>query len=48
VCVIQVRLACPTDGQIHLVVREPATCRYVLTLYLPLVCNRPEFRPRTL
>jgi hypothetical protein len=43
----QVRLACPTDGQIHLVVREPATCRYVLTLYLPLVCNRPEYRPKT-
>jgi len=43
----QVRFACPVDGQVHLVVNEPSTCRYVLTLYLPIVCKHPAYRPTT-
>jgi len=39
----QVRFACSLDGEIHLMVNEPKTCRYVLTLYLPVMCEHPSF-----
>jgi len=38
-----VRWACSPDGQVHLVVREPSVCKYVLVLYLPELCTLPEF-----
>lgn len=34
----QVQLACSPDADVYMLVREPETCRYVVTLYHPTVC----------
>ncbi|KAK3242402.1 Protein OS-9 [Cymbomonas tetramitiformis] len=40
---VQVKFACSTDGHTHLLVIEPATCRYTIVLYLPIMCRHPKY-----
>jgi hypothetical protein len=40
-----VRIACSPDGDLHLLVREPDFCQYVLVVYSPALCSVPEFSP---
>lgn len=46
----EVRFACsPTAGdkdQMHMVVREPDYCTYVITVYLPSLCSNAAFKPQ--
>jgi hypothetical protein len=42
----EVRLACSPDGEMHMLVREPAFCSYVVVLYVPTLCNMPELLPQ--
>ena len=35
----ELRLACSPDKQAHMIVREPAQCVYIITLYLPKLCQ---------
>lgn len=35
----QVQLACSPDSDAYMLVREPETCRYVVTLYHPSICT---------
>lgn len=38
----ELRLACSPDKAAHMVVREPAQCLYIITLYLPGLCRTPQ------
>lgn len=38
-----VQYACSPDGLEHVLVREPSTCTYVITVYLPAMCAHPQF-----
>ncbi|KAL0022201.1 hypothetical protein WJX77_005622 [Trebouxia sp. C0004] len=35
----ELRLACSPDKQSHMIIREPAQCVYIITLYLPALCQ---------
>lgn len=41
----ELRLACSPDKVAHMVVREPAQCLYIITLYLPGLCRTPQAAP---
>ena len=36
---LQVQLVCSPDAEVYMLVREPETCRYVVTLYHPSICS---------
>ena len=38
-----VQYACSPDGLEHVVVREPSTCVYVITVFLPAMCSHAQF-----
>ena len=35
----ELRLACSPDKDTHMVVREPAQCIYIVTVYIPELCQ---------
>lgn len=35
----ELRLACSPDQEAHMVIREPAQCLYIITLYIPGLCQ---------
>lgn len=41
----EVRIACSPDERMHLLVREPDFCSYIFVLYVPALCELPEFYP---
>jgi hypothetical protein len=38
-----VQYACSPDGLEHVMVREPSTCKYVITVFLPAMCSHAQF-----
>jgi hypothetical protein len=42
---VELRAACSPDGDVHLLVREPKFCSYVMVLYSPALCRLPAFLP---
>lgn len=38
----ELRLACSPDKAAHTVVREPAQCLYIITVYLPGLCHATQ------
>lgn len=38
----ELRLACSPDKAAHMVIREPAQCLYVITMYLPGLCHATQ------
>ena len=41
----ELRLACSPDKAPHMVVREPAQCLYIITVYLPGLCHNTLAAP---
>ena len=41
----ELRLACSPDKVAHMVVREPAQCVYIITVYLPGLCRATQAAP---
>lgn len=39
----QVRVVCSPDQQWYMTVAEPSTCRYVITLFAPPLCELPGY-----
>lgn len=42
----QVQLVCSPDAEVYMLVREPETCRYVVTLYHPSICDIQGYQHR--
>ena len=38
----ELRLACSPDEEAHMIVREPAQCMYIITVYLPGLCQATQ------
>jgi hypothetical protein len=43
---LQVRSACSPDAESYMLVREPAMCRYIVTLYHPAICQDKKYAIR--
>lgn len=42
---VELRAACSPDTALHLLVREPEFCRYIMVLYHPHLCKVRELKP---
>ncbi|CAL8463374.1 g2908 [Coccomyxa elongata] len=42
----KVQLVCSPDAEVYMLVREPETCRYVVTLYHPSICDIDGYQHR--
>jgi len=41
----ELRIACSPDMGIHMKIREPEVCSYIIVLYLPALCEHPDYSP---
>ncbi len=44
---MQVFMACSPDSEVYMIVREPETCKYSVTLYHPSLCEQDKYALRT-
>lgn len=44
--ILQVQLVCSPDAEVYMLVREPETCHYVVTLYHPSICDIDGYQHR--
>lgn len=45
--ILQVYMACSPDSETYMLVREPDTCKYAVTLYHPSLCKQDKYALRT-